>query len=373
MKCQVTNDILKNALNKILSVVDKKNTRPILSYTLVKANEDNTIEFSATDLEVSARIKIEAIVENPGIFCVNAKNLYDIVRELPEDNIYLDKENDQSTLNLTCKEIHYSLLICGHEDFPHLNFCNESSEFILNSNAVVEMINKTAFAVSNDETRLYLNGIYLQEKDNKLRAVATDGHRLSLIDNITDQTLEHIEPLVNGIIIPKKGVFELKKLADTFPGEDLKISVDDSFMYINTNMYSLSIRLIAREYPKYQAVIPNKTSFSMSADKTSFFDAVRRIKIMSNEKSNGVRIKLNKNQMSISANHPSLGEALEFVPINYTGNDMEIGFNAKYLIDTLSNLDDGDINIELNNELSPVIIRSEKVPNYLGIIMPLKL
>lgn len=373
MKCQVTNDILKNALNKILSVVDKKNTRPILSYTLVSANEDNTIEFSATDLEVSARIKIEATVEKPGIFCVNAKNLYDIVRELPEENIHLEKEGEQSTLNLTCKEIHYSLLICGHEDFPHLSFSNESSEFSLNSDVLVQMINKTVFAVSNDETRLYLNGIYLQEIDSKLRTVATDGHRLSLIDTEIDKNLDNIEPLSNGIIIPKKGVYELKKMADSFPNIEIKISVDDSFLYANTDMYSLSVRLIAREYPKYQAVIPNKTSFSMTADKNSFFNAVRRIKIMSNEKSNGVRVKLNKDQMSISANHPSLGEALELVPINYTGNDMEIGFNAKYLIDTLSNLDDGDINIELNNELSPVIIRSEKIPNYLGIIMPLKL
>lgn len=176
------------------------------------------------------------------------------------------------------------------------------------------------------------------------------------------------------LLFPRKGVYELKKIAESYPDKNLKISVDDSFIYINAeDTYWLSIRLIAREYPKYQAVIPSKTSYTMTADRGLFFDAIRRIKIMSNEKSNGVRVKLHDKEMEVTANHPSLGNAREIVPVNYEGKDMEIGFNAKYLIDTLSTFDDGEICLELNNELSPVVIKSANQPNYLGIIMPLKL
>ncbi|TDJ05279.1 MAG: DNA polymerase III subunit beta [Deltaproteobacteria bacterium] len=373
MKGQVQTEHLRNDLNKILSVVDKKNSRPILSYTLFKA-EKNSIEFSATNLEVSAKVVIPAIVENSGTFCVNAKNIFDIVRELPDGDIFFEMKEGTNFLNLSCNNIHYSLLVYNFEDFPQLTFSKQENEFSMGSDQLLEVINKTSHAISSDETRLYLNGIYLQGIDSRIRAVATDGHRLSLLETEPLENCSDIEPLLNGIIIPRKGVFELKKIAESFPGKALKISFDESFMYINAkDKYFLSIRLIARDYPKYQAVIPNKTSFTLSADKDALFGAIKRIKIMSHEKSNGVRIKLKKNSMTISANHPSFGEASEDIPVEYDGKEMEIGFNARYLLDTLATFNEGKIILELNNELSPIIIKSSNSPNYLGIIMPLKL
>ncbi|RLA64635.1 MAG: DNA polymerase III subunit beta [Epsilonproteobacteria bacterium] len=373
MKGQVQTEHLRNALNKILSVVDKKNSRPILSYTLFKV-DNGSIEFSATNLEVSAKVITPANVENPGTFCVNAKNIFDIVRELPEGEISFEMKEGTNFLNLTSNNIHYSLLVYNYEDFPQLTFSKQENEFTMNSEQLLEIINKTFHAISSDETRLYLNGIYLQGIDSRIRAVATDGHRLSLIETEPLDNAADMEPLLNGIIIPKKGVFELKKIAESFPGKMLKISFDESFMYINAeNKYFLSIRLIARDYPKYQAVIPSKTSYTMSADRDSLLGAVKRIKIMSHEKSNGVRMKLKKNSITISANHPSFGEANEDINVNYDGKEMEIGFNARYLLDTLQTFNEGKINLELNNELSPIIIKSSNSPNYIGIIMPLKL
>mgnify|MGYP000442242215 CR=1 FL=1 len=170
---------------------------------------------------------------------------------------------------------------------------------------------------------------------------------------------------------PSAGFIEI---SETFPDSEIELSVDDTFLYINAkNEYLLSVRLIAREYPKYQAVIPNKTTYTMTTDRNSFFDAIRRIKIMSNEKSNGVRLKLADQTMTLTANHPSLGDAMETMAVDYNGKEKENGFNAKYLIDTLHSFDDGEISLELNNELSPIIIKSNSLPNYLGIIMPLKL
>lgn len=371
MIVNVHTELIRNAVNKILTVVDKKKSRPILTYTLVNVS-NHKIEFSATDLEVSAKVSINAEVKQEGSFCVNAKNLFDILRELPQADIHLEIEDDGNSLKLSCNDINYSLLIYNSKEFPKLVFQNQNNKFSLKAKDVGDLINRTSYAISTDETRLYLNGIFLQEIDGKMRAVATDGFRLALLELPFNTT--RIENLANGIIIPKKGIFEIKKMADSYPEQEINFSLDDSFMYVSIDeSYALSIRLIAREYVKYQAVIPNKTSFKLVTDRDLFFDAVRRIKIMSNEKSHGVKIKINKSEMIVMANHPSLGDAQERVTIDYDGKEMEIGFNAKYLMDTLTSFDQGEIIFELNNELATVVIKSPELPNYLGIIMPLRI
>ncbi len=370
MKINIETDILEDALSKILTVIDKKNSRPILTYTLFTVS-NNKIYLSATDLEVSAKYSLNATTEGNASFCINAKNLYDILKELPNTEITIELEESENLLKITCNDIHYSLLIYESEEYPNLHFENDA-QFEINSDQLLEIINKTAYAISNDETRLHFNGIFLQEVDNKLRAVATDGHRLSLIE--ADLNSKNNESLTNGVIIPRKGVYELKKVSESYPNKTLSISVDDSYMYVTyEDQYYLGIRLIAREYPKYQAVIPNKTNYSLTVEKENLFNAVKRIKIMSNEKSNGVKIHLSNNNMTILANHPSLGDARETIPVDYEGRELEIGFNAKYLMDSVNILDSEDVTLELNNEFSAVVVRSNQMQNYLGIIMPLRI
>jgi len=361
----------REAINTLLSVVDKKNTRPILGYIHFSASSSKLI-LTATDLEVSAKIILDADVQGEGSFCVNGKNLFDIVRELPNQNLVLSVNDKTNTLNLNCALIEYSLLILGPDDFPKIDFQSSLPTFEINSAKLRELISKTSHAISNDETRIYLNGIFLQEVNSRLRAVATDGHRLSLYEMDFDDK-QKIDALINGVIIPKKGVYELKRMAET-DLSSIKIALDESFLLLNSSEnYFLSIRLISREYPKYQAVIPSRTSFKLITDKNLLFNAVKRIKIMANEKSNGVRIKISSKELVITANHPSLGNAQEKMDVNYDGKEMVIGFNAKYLMETLSALDEGEVSFELNNELSPVIVKSDQHPNYLGIVMPLKL
>ncbi|MBL7665415.1 MAG: DNA polymerase III subunit beta [Bacteriovoracaceae bacterium] len=371
MKIQIQSDKLRDALNKILTVVDRKNSRPILTNCLINV-DNNSITLIASDLEVSSRIIIPAITNGKGSFCINSKNFFDIVRELPDSVVDLEIQNSENLLKLNCQSISYSLLITSSEEYPHLLFENHNNEFKVRTKEIIDIINKTSHAISTDETRLYLNGIFLQLVDNKLRSVAIDGHRLALLD--TTEFLGDCKALVDGVIIPKKGITELRKIAESYPESDLKISVDESFMYINAQKeYDLSIRLIAREYPKYQSVIPSKTSFSMQVDKGAVLDAVKRIRLLSNEKTNGIKFLLKASELEISANHPSLGKAREVLPVAYAGNQFEIGFNAKYLMDTLSVFSDTEIKFEFNNELSPVAIKSETLPEFLGIIMPLKL
>lgn len=370
MKLTIQSQILRDAINKVLSVVDKKNSRPILTNCLIKS-VGQKLELIATDLEVSAKIILNAKIEGEGSFCINSKNIADILRELPNDDVVLNVENN-NLLNLTCKNISYSLLITSAEEFPHLSFQNQSSEFRLKTKQVAHIINKTSHAISTDETRLYLNGIYLQMTESKLRAVAIDGHRLALLD--THEFIGENKFLGDGVIVPRKGISELKKIAETFPDDEVSISLDDSFMFVNArNEYYLSIRLIAREYPKYQTVIPSKTTNRFHIDRNAVLNAVKRIKILSNEKTNGVKFNIQKNELVISTNHPALGQAVETLPIVYDGKATEIGFNAKYLIESLMVLNETDVTFEFNNELSPVVIKADDLPEFLGIIMPLKL
>ena len=343
----------------------------MLEYIQV-TSEEGVVELLATDLENSAKIRLEANVEEKCKFCVNAKNIFEILRELPNGLMKMELRKEENILKLHFGDIHYSLLIYNNSDFPLFKFENDRDRFTLKGEQLLEMIDKTSHAISNDETRLFLNGIFIQKIDNKIRAVATDGHRLSLLETEADDS--YIETLINGVIIPRKGVFELKRMAETHLNGIIKFSVDESFVYANANdRYFLSLRLMAKEYPKYQSRIPGKTAFIVRVERKALYDAIRRIRIMSNERFNGVRLKLTKNNMSIVAKHPSLGDAQEKLSIDYEGKEMDIGLNAKYLIDTLSIIGEGDISLELNNEISPIVIKAAQGPNYLGVIMPIKL
>jgi DNA polymerase-3 subunit beta len=370
MKLSIQSHVLRDAINKVLSVVDKKNSRPILTNCLIRS-QGQKLELIATDLEVSAKIFLSAKIEKEGSFCINSKNIADILRELPNEDLLLSVDNN-NLLNLVCKNINYSLLVTSADEFPQLNFQNQSSEFRLKTKQISHIINKTSHAISTDETRLYLNGIYLQLTDSKLRSVAIDGHRLALLDS--NEFIGENKFLRDGVIVPRKGIAELKKIAETYPDDEVSISLDDSFMFINAkNEYFLSIRLIAREYPKYQTVIPAKTTNRFYIDRNAVLNAVKRIKILSNEKTNGIKFNVQNGNLTISTNHPALGQATENLPIAYEGKSTEIGFNAKYLIESLSVLNETDVTFEFNNELSPVVIKADDLPDFLGIIMPLKL
>ena len=371
MKIIINSHAFRDAVNRILTVIDKKNSRPILTNSLIKAGHGQ-IEIIATDLEVTEKVITPAIVESEGQFCINTKNLSDILRELPDTNLEMLIDQGKNILNLNCKNINYSLLITSTEDYPQVSFENSSQPIILKAKDITNIINKTSHAISSDETRVNLNGIYLQKLESKLRAVAIDGHRLALLDlNGFDSTNQVLE---DGVIIPKKGILELKKLAENYQDKELRVHIDESFLYVSVeNECYLSIRLIAREYPKYQTVIPSKTSFSISLDRNALYDAVKRIRLLSNEKTNGIKFSIASSELKISADHPSLGHATETLPLHYDGKEMEIGFNAKYMLDSLNTLDVSEVNYEFNNELSPVVVRSNEEENFLGIIMPLKI
>ncbi|MCY4524848.1 MAG: DNA polymerase III subunit beta [Halobacteriovoraceae bacterium] len=370
MKILTTVDRLKEAAGYLVSITDKKNIRPNLGYTWVVADKNKLI-FSATDLEISAKVVTKAQVEGRGEFCINIKNLHRILRELSSGDMEMEVL-EENLLKLHFSHIHYSLLIYRNIDPPPFKWDPSPDKFTLRGKDVLKIIDKTSHAISYDETRPFLNGIYLQQIDRNIRAVATDGYRLSLLETETQSISDGL--LVNGVIVPRRGVLELKKMAEAYKEDIIEFSVDESFLYANAhNDYLISVRLVAREFPKYQSRIPGKTAFTLKASRDALYDAFRRIRVMSNEKSGGVSVKLEKNNMSIKAKDPSAGDARETLPVDYNGKEMEIFFKANYLVDTLGNISEGDVTLELNNEFSAVVVKTAGDPHYLGIIMPLML
>lgn len=371
MKITLNSYLLKESLSRVQALVDRKNSRPLLTNYFFEA-KDNLLVLIGTDLEVSGRATIQCQTEGRVQFCINGKSITDIIRELPEGEVIFEINESENLLKLSSHNINYSLLIINSDDYPEINFEHSEEKISISSKIIKKIIEKTSYAISTDETRIFLNGIFFKQTEGKLRTVAIDGHRLALLDNDIDTS--SIQKLNEGIIIPRKGIYELKKMSDLNPDKDIEMSLDDSFIYFSyNNEFVLSIRLIAREYPKYKSVIPEKTAFNLTFDKDKVLQAVKRIKLLSNEKTNGIKLHFKKDYLCIEANDPSLGEAKEELPIKYEGSDISIGFNAKYLIDSLNIFDDNEVIFEFNNELSPLVIKSKNLPEYLGIIMPLKM
>lgn len=371
MKVVVNGATLRDHFNKILTVVDKKNSRPILAHCMVVATPDY-LELVATDLEVAAKVRVPAQIEKTGAFCINAKNFFDILREMPNDSIHLELDEEKNLLKLRCNEIYFSLLIFKADDFPQLSFEGKNGKFKLNSSVFQLIIGKISHAISQDETRPFLSALYLEQLESSLRAVATDSHRLALISVPTEQEENPI--LQGGIIIPKKGVSEIKKLSDYCLDEDLEVAVDNSFIYISSgDRYFLSVRLIARDYLPFESVISIRTLYKMTVEKNPLLNSAKRIKTLASERSNGIKFSLCQDELILSANRPSLGDASETIPIKYDGPDLDISFNAKYLIEVLSIFEAGEVVFEFGHDAGPIHVRSSELPSFLGVIMPIKL
>ena len=373
MQALLESGIFRDGVNKVLNVVGKKNIRPILNQALLVVR-DGHIEISATDSELSAKIRIPANVEKEGSFCVQPKHLFEILRELPNEKIQLSlSEENPHILNIRCKEIHFTLHVLENNDFPTLMFPSQDSMIQIGAESLLTMIEKTSFAISDDETQIYFNGIFFQQVDERMRAVGTDGNRLSLVE-VNFNNNEPSSLLKKGVIIPKKGIHELRRMAESFPKEMISLLIDDVSIYAQIkDVYHLSVLLIEQDYPKYETVIPEKTSYVLKADRKTLIDAVKRIKIMSNEKYNGVKIILKNSEMILTSQIPVLGAADEKIQVDYEGKEMEICFNARYLMDALTPLEEGNISLEINNQFSPILFKSENLPDYTGVVMPLKL
>lgn len=350
------------------SIVERRNTMPILSNVLLEAQQGNN-RVTATDLEVGVRGRIEGEVVSEGSVTVNAKKLYEIIREVSSENVEIKKlENDWVEIR-SAKSV-FKIVGLDAREFPQFPEFNLEQLSTMPASTIREMIERTIFAVSTDETRYSLNGVFIEESEGgKVRMVATDGHRLAF-----DEKPVGSLGLSKGVILPRKGLAELKKLLESAEESVLSMGFRENMGFVKKDNVELYMRLIDGDFPDYTKVIPKGNPNLASIERGELLQALRRVSLLSSERYKGVRLDFRKEGLAISANNPDLGEAVEEIDMEYDGKPISIGFNARYLIDVLNVLTgDGEVEVELKDDLSPSILREHGNQSFLYVLMPMRL
>ena len=360
---------LVKALQRVQGIVEKKTTMPILANALLRSKGKDSLTVSATDLEIGLTADYEAQIETEGAMTLGAKELYNIVRSLPEDIVTLRQAANQ-WVEITSGKVKYRIVGMAAESFPTLPSFEKVDFFGIDGRMFREMVEKTLYAVSTDETRYNLTGVYCEPVSGSpgLRMVATDGHRLSVVERPTEET----PAMKEGVIIPRKGLSELRKILDD--GEDSsRIGFVENSAVFEKGGVSLTMRLVDGRFPDYQQVIPTSSSRRVRIDKQQLSHALKRTSLLSPDKAQGVRLDLSTNAMALTANNPDLGEAREELDVEYDGDALKIGFNFRYLLDVLAVLTEDQVELELTDELSPGVLRGVGSEGYKAVIMPMRI
>lgn len=370
MKFSIDRASLLRSLNHVQSAVEKRNTIPILSNVMITAN-DGTLTLSTTDMDMEIRESVAAKVDTDGATTAPAGTLFDIVKKLADD-AQVEMELDESGNQMTVKagRSNFKLSCLPVADFPALGQGEMATNFTLPANDLRAIIDRTRFAMSTEETRYYLNGIYLHAADKDgvqvLRAVATDGHRLARFE----MPLPEGAADMPGIILPRKAVAEIRKLVEE-AGDSIKIELSESKIRFSFDHIVLTSKLIDGTFPDYQRVIPKGNDKIVEVNPKAFSSAIDRVSTISDGKSRAVKITFEGKTMTLSANSPESGSATEDLEVN--GNDnMEIGFNARYLMDITSQIEGDGCRLTLADSASPTIIEDIGDSSSLYVLMPLR-
>ena len=371
MKFILPKSAILKALSHVQSIVEKKNTLPILSNILIECR-DNNIIISATDMDISITEKINCNIIENGSTTVNASTLYDIIRKLSETKEIEIISNDGKILSIRSGSSRFSLGCLPKEDFPVIEIDDDGMKIKIDSQSFLKLIEKTKFAISNEETRYFLNGLYFnlrKEENNKyITIVGTDGHRLSKIDYINDGLSDE----TIGVIIPKKTINELSKLLAEFNGEiEISLSTNKIVFFINESI--LISKLIDGNFPDYKKVIPTENKNILKITRSNFAEAVDRVSTINNDKVPIIKLKLLSDIMNISTSNNDNGTATEDIETDYSGDEIEIGFNAKYVLDIVNNLEDEEIVLSFKDNSSPIIVTEKSNPNLIYVLMPMRI
>jgi DNA polymerase-3 subunit beta len=372
MQFSLSKTALLRELNLLQGVVEKKNTIPILSSILIQTAGESLISLLATDLDVSLQTECSADVTRPGAVVLQARKLFDIVRNLPDSEInFIKEENDW--VKIVCGSSEFKIVGQAKEHFPSTP---QSSQSGLAIPAVIlhNLINRTIYAITQEESRYALNGSLLLLSEDKLHLVSTDGHRLALAASQLEQPAAKDEAAQLRVIIPKKALTELLKLTSG-SDETLDFAKDENHLYFKLGRRQLTSRMLAGQFPNYELVLPknNDKVVPLNADKIA--QAIRRAALMADERSHGVKFDLSKGRLNITSQSADVGEAREVIPVDYTGEALNIGFNANYLMEFFGVVGTEEIAFEFKDEQSPALMRpsGDAQYDYRYVVMPMRL
>ena len=366
MKATIERAVLLKSLGHVQSVVERRNTIPILSNVLLEAREDGSLRLMATDLDLQVDESVPANVAQPGATTVSAHTFFEIVRKLPEGS-QVELSAAEGKMQVVAGRSRFNLSTLPRDDFPVIAEGDLPTRFELPAATLRQIIEKTRFAISSEETRYYLMGIFIHVIDDQMRAAATDGHRLA---RVTVARPEGAEGMPD-VIIPRKAVQELYRLLEELEGT-VEISLSPTKIRFGLGSAILTSKLIDGTFPDYNRVIPTANDKLLKLDPKSFSAGVDRVSTIASEKTRAVKMSVDRDKVTLSVTSPENGVATEEIPADYGADGLEIGFNARYLLDILGEIDGDTVEVHLADAAAPTLLRENDKSNALYVLMPMR-
>ena len=368
---------LMNGLSLVQGIVERRNTVPILGHVLIEP-EAQSIRLAATDLEVGISTQVPCKSGKEKSLTLNARKLFEIVRETEGEEFSINSL-DNDWVELKCGRSRFKMMGLDPRSFPAMPSQSTKADgprksvkaaLTISAAVLATMIDKTIFAVSPDEARYNLSGVYLEAHDaGKARMVATDGHRLSMIDRVVPGFA-----MEGGTIIPRKGLTELRKLLDQGGDSEVKLLLDGQLASLKRGPTEVSMRLVEGEFPDYRGVVPKQTKYQIKVGRDALQASIKRAAIFSNERYHGVKLALAAGSLTVSSTSPEMGEASETIDIDYRGDEFAVGFNAAYLLQALAVVPaESEIDLGLSDEASPGLLRTPSDSEFSYVVMPMRL
>lgn len=364
MKIRINQANLLKGLLKVQNIATKTTTMPILSNVMLCA-ESNEITLFATDLQVGVRGSYECEVERAGAVAIPCKRFYEIVKELPESNIMIELL-DNYWVNIECDSIKFKISGINPEDYPKFPDVKTESSIKVEVELLAELIGKTVYAISTDEGRLNIAGMLWRMEGKEFELVSTDGHRLAKVNAELDGADGKFR-----VTVPRKGIQEIRRILESDEG-NAEFSIGKNYLLMKKDEVEVVVRLIESEFPDYERVLVENAKIKLTVDREVLRHSVKRVSLMSNEKTRAIRLKITDNRIELSSNDPEVGEATELIECEYGGEEVVVGFNSRYLLDAIEVMDGGKVTMELNEPLSPCMFSSEEDKQYVGVIMPMR-
>ena len=365
MEFRIAKNEFLRGLRLAQGIADRKSTMPMLANVLLRTQGKNQILVAATDLNVSLTAELKSQNAHEGGITLGAKNLYELIANAPGDDVTL-KKADNHWAEIRSGKVTYRIVGMPDRDFPKVPDHREATYATVETAVLREMIDRTLFSVCNDETRFHLNGVFFESDGSKVRMVSTDGHRLSKVE----RTIANGPKLSAGIIIPKKGLLEMKKVLET--GASCKLAIKTPHLFLVAEDIALAVKLIDAQFPPYEQVIPKDHKRVITVDRARFIDSLRRAQLMSSE-TRGVKVSATKEGITITSDNPDLGEVREELDAEYKGEAIAIGFNPKYVVELLGQMSSDQVTLSLGSELDPGLFKPVTGDDYLGVVMPMRI
>jgi len=367
MQFEVAKQVLLKAIANVNGAVEKKNTIPVLQNIKIEAKDDKVV-LLATDMDILVTSSFESDMKNSGSTTVPAQMFFDIVRKIPDGSSVMISQDSPTIMQIKSGKSKYSLPCIDASEFPNLSEGELSAEIEVEAEKFAKMIDKTRFAISNDETRYYLNGLFLQalQKDSgfELRTIATDGHRLALSFLVSDLKAPF------GVILPKKSVAEIRRIIDG--SKKVKIAVSRVKIKITTDQATIVSKLIDGEFPDYDKVLPKNNTQIAVINRRNFFDCVDRVSTVATDKHRSVKLIIENGKMSLQVNTNDGSFAYEELDVNYSGERIETGFNSRYLLDIIGQIDKEELLMRFKDGASPALIEAKDMSSVF-VIMPVRI